>query len=181
MDGPLRPQAIVKLRIVHRILRLIEPLGTRRRLLRARQAGEKGFSAQPSSSSHAPGISESELPSRSLQQHADPQRDEQERRSGGHEQDEPDEAEGLLLDGTIGFCLGDASLTSFVELEKALWELLGSLGCLLIQRFLRARDDRLHLTLLTKTRGDRLADPEGERTLKTSCGAVTYCPTAGGG
>ena len=90
------------------------------------------------------------------------------------------------LDGIIGFCLSDPAPTSFLELEKALWELLRSLGCLLIQLFLRDRHDRLNLTPWTKTRGYRLADSEARRTLKTSCGPVTYhraflVPRRGGG
>jgi hypothetical protein len=35
-------------------------------------------------------------------------------------------------DAVIGFCFGDPAPTSFLELENALWELLQSLGCLLI-------------------------------------------------
>ena len=90
------------------------------------------------------------------------------------------------LDGIIGFCLSDPAPTSFLELEKTLWELLRSLGCLLIQLVLRGRHDRLDLTPWTKTRGYRLADSEAQRTLKTSCGPVTYhraflVPRRGGG
>ena len=76
------------------------------------------------------------------------------------------------LDGIIGFCPSDPARTSFLELEEALWELLRSLGCLLIQLFLRARHDRLNLTPWTKTRGYRLADSEAQRTLKTNCSAT---------
>ena len=78
------------------------------------------------------------------------------------------------LDGIIGFCLSDPAPTAFLKFEKTLWERLRSLGCLLIQLFLRARHDRLNLTPWTKTRGYRLADSEAQRTLKTSCGPVTY-------
>jgi hypothetical protein len=90
------------------------------------------------------------------------------------------------LDGIIGFCLSDPAPTSFLELEKALWELLRSLGCLLIQLVLRAHHDRLDLTPWTQTRGYRLADSGAQRTLKTSCGPVTYhraffVPRRGGG
>jgi hypothetical protein len=78
------------------------------------------------------------------------------------------------LDEIIDFCLSDPAPNSFLELEKALSELLRSLGCLLIQLFVRARHDRLDLTPWTKTRSYRLADSEAQRTLKTSCGPVTY-------
>jgi hypothetical protein len=78
------------------------------------------------------------------------------------------------LEGIIGFGLSDPAPTSFLELEKTLWELLRSLGSLLIQLFLRDRHDRLNLTPWTKTGGYRLADFEAQRTLKTSCGPVTY-------
>jgi hypothetical protein len=73
-----------------------------------------------------------------------------------------------------------------LELEKALGELHRPLGCLLTRLFLRARHDRLNLTPWTKTRGYRLADSETQRTLKTSCGPITYhraflVPRRGGG
>ena len=90
------------------------------------------------------------------------------------------------LDSIIAACLSEPAPASFLEFEKTLWELLRSLGCLLIQLFLRARHDRLNLTPWTKTRGYRLADSEAQRTLKTSCGPVTYhraflVPRRGGG
>src|SRR5207302_8853850 len=52
--------------------------------------------------------------------------------------------------------------------------------------FLRARHDRLDPTTWTRTRGYRLADADAPRTLKTSCGPVTYSraflvPRRGGG
>jgi hypothetical protein len=62
---------------------------------------------------------------------------------------------------------------------------LRSLGCLLIQLFLRARHDRLDPGAW-QARGYRVADPAAERTLKTSCGPVAYVraflvPRRGGG
>jgi hypothetical protein len=48
--------------------------------------------------------------------------------------------------------------------------LLRSLGCLLIQLFLRARHDRLD-PADWHARGYRTADPAAERTLRTSCRA----------
>ena len=77
------------------------------------------------------------------------------------------------LDGIIGFCLSEPAPASFLEFEKTLWELLRSLGCLLIQLFLRDRHDRLNLTPWSQTRGYRLADSQAQRTLKTRCGPVT--------
>ena len=63
--------------------------------------------------------------------------------------------------------------------------LLRSLGCLLIQLFLRARHDQLDLGAW-QARGYRVADPDAGRTLKTSCGPVAYVraflvPRRGGG
>ena len=60
-----------------------------------------------------------------------------------------------------------------------------SLGCLLIQFFLRAHHDRLD-PAAWRARGYRVADPAAERTLKTSCGPVAYVraflvPRHGGG
>jgi hypothetical protein len=78
------------------------------------------------------------------------------------------------LDAAIAACLSDPIPASFLEFEKTLWDLLRSLGCLLIQLFLRARHDRLDHTTWIRTRGYRLADAEAPRTLKTSCGPVTY-------
>lgn len=43
----------------------------------------------------------------------------------------------LQLDQIIRFCLSDPAPTSFLEFEKTLLALLRSLGCLLIQLFLR--------------------------------------------
>ena len=90
------------------------------------------------------------------------------------------------LDQIIGFCLSDPAPTSFLDFEKTLLALLRSLGCLLIQLFLRARHDRLDLTTWTKTRGYRLSYDAAPRTLKTTCGPVTYLraylvPRRGGG
>ena len=59
--------------------------------------------------------------------------------------------------------------TSFLEFETALLGLLRSLGCLLIQLFLRSRHDRLD-PAAWRARGYRVADPAAGRTLKTSCG-----------
>ena len=78
------------------------------------------------------------------------------------------------LDVMIAVCLSEPVPASFLEFETTLWELLRSLGCLLIQLFLRVRHDRLDLTTWTRARGYRLADGAAERTLKTSCGPVTY-------
>jgi hypothetical protein len=64
--------------------------------------------------------------------------------------------------------------------------LLQSLGCLLIQLFLQARHARLDLTTWTQARGYGISEKNAERTLKTSCGEVTYqraylVPRSGGG
>src|SRR5512133_2072050 len=90
------------------------------------------------------------------------------------------------LDEIIASCLDDRGATSFLDFETALLGLLRSLGCLLIQLFLRARHERLALTPWTQGRGYRVADPAAERTLKTSCGPVAYVraflvPRPGGG
>ena len=90
------------------------------------------------------------------------------------------------LDEIIAFCLHDSGPTSFLDFEKALLGLLRSLGCLLIQLFLQARHTRLDLTTWTQTRRYRVSDDAAERTLKTSCGEVTYqraylVPRRGGG
>ncbi len=49
------------------------------------------------------------------------------------------------LDEIIAYCLNDQGPASFLDFETALLGLLRSLGCLLIQLFLRARHDRLDL------------------------------------
>jgi hypothetical protein len=90
------------------------------------------------------------------------------------------------LDTIMDWCLSAATTTSFLEFEKTLWDILRSMGCLLMQLFLRAGHDRLDLSSWIKTRGYRLADAEAKRTLKTSCGPVTYLraflvPRRGGG
>jgi hypothetical protein len=90
------------------------------------------------------------------------------------------------LDEIIADCLHDPGPTSFLDFEKTLLGLLRSLGCLLIQLFLQARHGRLDLTIWTRTRGYRVADDSAERTLRTSCGPVTYhraflLPRRGGG
>src|SRR3954469_22982118 len=90
------------------------------------------------------------------------------------------------LDEIIAFCRDDFGPTSFLDFERVLLGLLRSLGCLLIQLFLQARHRRLDLTPWTQTRGYRVADDAAERTLKTSCGEVTYpraylLPRRGGG
>lgn len=90
------------------------------------------------------------------------------------------------LDAIIAACSSDSAPASFLEFERTLWESLRSLGCLLIQLFLRAGHDRLDLSTWIKTRGYRLADAAAVRTLKTSCGPVTYgraflIPRRGGG
>ena len=89
------------------------------------------------------------------------------------------------LDEIIAYCLNDPGPASFLEFETALLGLLRSLGCLLIQLFLRARHDRLD-PAAWQARGYRVADPAAERTLKTSCGPVAYVraflvPRHGGG
>ncbi len=88
-------------------------------------------------------------------------------------------------DRIIAFCLDDREAATFLEFEAALLELLRSLGCLLIQLYLRARHDRLD-PAQWRARGYRMADPAAGRTLKTSCGPVTYIrasfvPRHGGG
>jgi hypothetical protein len=77
------------------------------------------------------------------------------------------------LDEIIAFCLKDQEPATFLEFEAALLGLLRSLGCLLIQLFLRARHDRLDPSAW-RARGYRVADPAPGRTLKTSCGPVVY-------
>jgi hypothetical protein len=90
------------------------------------------------------------------------------------------------LDEIIAYCLRDPGSTSFLDFEKTLLGLLRALGCLLIPLFLQAHHGRLDLTIWTRTRGYRVADDSAERTLKTSCGEVTYpraylVPRRGGG
>ena len=89
------------------------------------------------------------------------------------------------LDEVIAYCVNDQGFVSFLNFETALLPLLRSLGCLLIQLFLRARHDRLDLADW-KARGYRTADPAAGRTLRTSCGPVAYVraflvPRQGGG
>src|SRR3954447_21798627 len=89
------------------------------------------------------------------------------------------------LDEILAFCSNETGPASFLEFETALLGLLRSLGCVLIQLFLRARHDRLD-PVDWHARGYRTADPAAERTLKTSCGEVTYpraylVPRSGGG
>jgi hypothetical protein len=89
------------------------------------------------------------------------------------------------LDDIIAYCLNPAAPTSFLEVETALLGLLRSLGCVLIQLFLRARHERLDPAAWL-ARGYRVADPAAARTLKTSCGPVAYAraylvPRHGGG
>jgi hypothetical protein len=89
------------------------------------------------------------------------------------------------LDEIIAYCVNDRAPASFLDFETALLGLLRSLGCLLIQLFLRARHDRIDVAAW-KARGYRVADPAAERTLKTSCGPVAYArvflvPRHGGG
>src|SRR4051812_49528344 len=88
------------------------------------------------------------------------------------------------LDEIVAYCVDDRGPTTFLEFETALLGLLRSLGCLLIQLFLRARHDRLDPTAW-RARGYRTADPAAGRTLKTSCGPVAYAraflvPRSGG-
>ena len=90
------------------------------------------------------------------------------------------------LDEIIAYCLHESGPTSFRDFEKALLSLLQSLGCLLIPLFLKARHARLDLTTWTRARGYRVSDDAAKRTLKTSCGEVTYqraylVPRRGGG
>jgi hypothetical protein len=89
------------------------------------------------------------------------------------------------LDEVIAYCSNDQGPASFLEFETALLGLLRSLGCLLIQLFLRVRHDRLD-PAAWQARGYRVADPAAGRTLKTSCGPVEYVraflvPRRGGG
>jgi len=90
------------------------------------------------------------------------------------------------LDEIIAYSLQDPGPTSFLDFEKTLLLLLQSLGCLLIQLFLQARHARLDLTTWTQARGYGISEKNAERTLKTSCGEVTYqraylMPRYGGG
>jgi hypothetical protein len=73
------------------------------------------------------------------------------------------------LDEVIAYCLNDQGPASFGEFETALLGLLRSLGCLLMQLFLRARHDRLD-PVAWQARGYRVADPAAGRTLKTAQG-----------
>src|SRR3954470_6473281 len=89
------------------------------------------------------------------------------------------------LDEIVSYCLEDQGPASFLDFETALLGLLRSLGCLLMQLFLRARHDRVD-PAAGKARGYRVADPAAGRTLKTSCGPVPYVrafllPRRGGG
>jgi hypothetical protein len=89
------------------------------------------------------------------------------------------------LDEIIAYCGDDRGSAPFFEFETALLGLLRSLGCLLIQLFLRSRHDRLD-SAAWQARGYRVADPAAGRTLKTSCGPVAYVraflvPRDGGG
>ena len=89
------------------------------------------------------------------------------------------------LNEIIASCLNEQGPTSFLEFEATLLGLLQSLGCVLIQLFLRARHDRLD-PAAWQARGYRTADPAAGRTLRTSCGPVAYVraflvPRHGGG
>src|SRR3954471_22230144 len=89
------------------------------------------------------------------------------------------------LEAIIASCLNEQGAASFRAFETALLGLLRSLGCVLIRLFLRARHDRLD-PADWYARGYRTADPDAERTLKTSCGPVVYIraflvPRRGGG
>jgi hypothetical protein len=89
------------------------------------------------------------------------------------------------LDEIIAYCEDDRGSAPFFEFETALLGLLRSLGCLLIQLFLRTHHDRLD-SAAWQARGYRAADPAAGRTLKTSCGPVAYIraflvPREGGG
>jgi hypothetical protein len=89
------------------------------------------------------------------------------------------------LDEIIAYCVHEPPPASFLAFETTLLALLRSLGCLLIQLFLRARHDRLDL-VAWQARGYRVAEPAAGRTLKTSCGPVAYIraslvPRRGGG
>jgi hypothetical protein len=89
------------------------------------------------------------------------------------------------LDEILAYCSNGQGAMSFLDFETALLGLLRSLGCLLIQLFLRASHDRLDPTDW-RARGYRVADPAAGRILKTSCGPVAYArallvPRHGGG
>ena len=89
------------------------------------------------------------------------------------------------LDEIIAYCLKDQGPAPFLDFEAALLGLLRSLGCLLIQLFLRVHHDRAD-PAAWQARGYRVADPAAARTLKTSCGPVAYVraflvPRRGGG
>ena len=89
------------------------------------------------------------------------------------------------LDQIIAFCRDNSSSLAFLDFEKTLLGLLQTLGATLIQLFLLARHSQVDLSPW-KSRGYRVADPTAERTLKTSCGPVTYhrallLPRRGGG
>ena len=77
------------------------------------------------------------------------------------------------LDEILAYCAHDQGPATFLEFETTLLGLLRSLGCVLIQLFLRARHDRLDPGAW-RARGYRVADPAAGRTLKTSCGPVAY-------
>lgn len=76
------------------------------------------------------------------------------------------------LDDIIDDCLHQHAHSSFLLFEKALLCLLASLGRLLMQLFLQARQEQLDLTPWLQRY--RIADDKACRTLKTACGPVHY-------
>ena len=78
------------------------------------------------------------------------------------------------LDQIIDACIHDHGQSSFLVFEKALLRLLASLGQLLVQLFLLARQQQLDLTPWLKDKRYRIADQAAPRTLKTAWGPVDY-------
>ncbi|HMB02592.1 MAG TPA: hypothetical protein VKP69_02495 [Isosphaeraceae bacterium] len=77
------------------------------------------------------------------------------------------------LDSLLDFCLADEPSRCFLAFEKALLGLLFFLGQILVQLFLRHRQERLDLTAWL-SRGYRVSDAYAPRTLKTAFGPVEY-------
>lgn len=92
----------------------------------------------------------------------------------------PDPAEALVqelhenLDGAIRFCRTDSRDLSFLAFEQQLWPLLMALGRLLIALFLASRHHALDLKPWLTDDRYRRKNPDGQRTLRTRCGPVTY-------
>lgn len=90
------------------------------------------------------------------------------------------------LDLVIDACLANHLQSSFLTFEKALLPHLSALGLLLIRLFLLLRHQRLDLAAAGQQGRYRVADDYASRTLKTTCGEISYgraylIPRKGGG